>query len=71
MFEQVGGGVEGDGSAGGAGRESDDLIGGTRRDLIRFQQVEEDVGIAMENAGVGLVDQVAEIDGSGLRDGKD
>src|SRR6266849_2011 len=71
LFEQVGRGVEGDGSAGGAGREGDDLIGGTRRHLIRFQRVEEDVGIAMENAGIGLVDQVAKIDGAGLRDGED
>jgi len=56
LFEQVGGGVEGNGSAGGAGREGDDLIGGTRRNLIRLQRVEEDVGIATKNTGVGLVD---------------
>ena len=71
LFEQIGGGVEGDGSAGGAGREGDDLIGSTRRDLIRFHRVEEDVGVATQNTGVGLVDQVAEIDSAGLRDGED
>ena len=71
MFEQVGGGVESDSASGGAARESYDLIGGTGRELILFQRIEQDVGGAVEDAGIGGVDQVSKIDGPLLHDRED
>src|SRR5450755_3272296 len=71
LLKKIGGGVESDGAAGGTSGESDDLIGGAGRSLALRQRIEEDVGGSVEDAGVGLIDHVAEIDGSGLCDGKD
>jgi hypothetical protein len=71
LFEKVGGCVEGDRAAGGASREGDDLIGGAGRRLTGRYRIEEQVRGAMEHASVGLVDEVEEIDGSGLRNSED
>ena len=71
LFEQAGRGIEGDGAAGGASGEGDDLVGGAGRLLIRRQRVEEHFGGAVEDAGVGAVHNVEKIDGAVLGNGKD
>ena len=64
-------GVEGDGAAGRSAGEGDDLIGGPGRILALSDGIKEEFGAAVEDAGIGFVDFVAEIDGAVLGDGKD